>query len=116
MQNGDEALPNISPAGRGQLVKMFITLEPHVMFSSNFAYFLTLSGHSHAKRGQGFAEIFDCRPSPAPSCPHSLNRCRLFRYILANTLNSDCTFILFCRKWPLPAIVGAITAGLARTA
>ena len=28
MQNGDEILLNISPAGHGQLVKMLITLEP----------------------------------------------------------------------------------------
>ena len=32
MQNGDEASPSISPAGRGQLVKMLITLEPHGVF------------------------------------------------------------------------------------
>ena len=29
VQNGDEALPSISPAGRGQ---MLITLEPHGIF------------------------------------------------------------------------------------
>ena len=29
MQNGDEALPGISLAGIGQLVKMLITLEQH---------------------------------------------------------------------------------------
>ena len=28
MQNGDEVLLGISPAGHGQLVKMLITLEP----------------------------------------------------------------------------------------
>ena len=28
MQNGDEALPNIILAGRGILVKIFITLDP----------------------------------------------------------------------------------------
>ena len=32
MQNGDEGLPNISLAGRGILVTIFITLEPHVYF------------------------------------------------------------------------------------
>ena len=32
MQNGDEALPSISPAGRSQLVKMRTTLVPHGMF------------------------------------------------------------------------------------
>ena len=32
MQNGDEASPSTSPAGRGQLVKMPIALEPHGIF------------------------------------------------------------------------------------
>ena len=52
MQNGDEASPSVSPAGRGKLVKMLITLEPHGIFRSHFAYFyiLTLSGHCYAKR------------------------------------------------------------------
>ena len=52
LQNGDEASLSISPAGRGQLVKMLITLEPHDIFLSNIAHFyiLTLSGHWYAKR------------------------------------------------------------------
>ena len=29
MQNDDKTLPSISPTGRGQLVKLLITLEPH---------------------------------------------------------------------------------------
>ena len=33
MQNGDKALPRISPTGRGQ---MLITLEPHGIFWSIF--------------------------------------------------------------------------------
>ena len=32
MQNGDEGLLRIILAGRGNLVKMFITLEPHGLF------------------------------------------------------------------------------------
>ena len=32
MQNGDEASPSIISAGRGILVKMFITLETHGIF------------------------------------------------------------------------------------
>ena len=32
MQNGDKASPSISPAGRGQLVKMLITAESMVYF------------------------------------------------------------------------------------
>ena len=32
MQNGDEASPSISPAGRGQLVNMVITIEPHDIY------------------------------------------------------------------------------------
>ena len=39
MQNGDEALPSISPAGRGQLVKMLITHESHGIFLKYFAFF-----------------------------------------------------------------------------
>ena len=46
------SLLSISPAGRGQLVKMLITLEPHGIFGSIFAYLfiLTLSSHWYAKR------------------------------------------------------------------
>ena len=38
-------------AGRGLLVKTLITLEPHGIFRSNFAYLiiLTLSSHWYAK-------------------------------------------------------------------
>ena len=32
MHNGDDALPSISQAGHGQLVKMLITLESHGIF------------------------------------------------------------------------------------
>ena len=38
MQNSDEAWLSISLAGRGQLVKLLITLEPHGIFLLNFAY------------------------------------------------------------------------------
>ena len=46
----DEALRSISPFGSGQLVKIFIILEPHGIFGSNFAYLfiLTLSSHKEA--------------------------------------------------------------------
>ena len=45
MQNGDEASPRIILVGRALLVTMLITLEPHGIFSSNFAciYSFTLS-------------------------------------------------------------------------
>ena len=58
MQNGDEVLPSISPAGHGQYVKMLITLEPLGVFCTKFAYLyiLTLSCHRYAKQEQGFAE------------------------------------------------------------
>ena len=36
MQNDNEALLSISLAGQGQLVKMFITIEPHYIFSLNY--------------------------------------------------------------------------------
>ena len=42
MQNDDEALLSISVAGRGQLVKMLITIEPHGIFTLNFAYLYIL--------------------------------------------------------------------------
>ena len=50
MQQTDKALPSISPAGHGQLVKMFITLEPRGIFGSKIAYLayliiLTLSSY-----------------------------------------------------------------------
>ena len=32
MQNDDEASPSISSAGRGLLVKILLTIEPHVIF------------------------------------------------------------------------------------
>ena len=37
-QNGDESLLSLILDGRGLLVKMLITLEPHHMFGSNFAF------------------------------------------------------------------------------
>ena len=48
----DEALLSISPASRGQLVKMLFTLVSHAAFGSNFAYLfvLTLYNHWYAKR------------------------------------------------------------------
>ena len=39
----DEALLSISLAGRGQLVKMLTTLEPHSILGSNIAYTFNLS-------------------------------------------------------------------------
>ena len=47
----DEAMLSISPASRGQLVKMLITLEPPSIFGSTFAYLfiLTLSIHWYRK-------------------------------------------------------------------
>ena len=52
MQNGDKAWPSTSPTGRGQFVKMLLTLEPHGIFISNFAHLniSTLSNHWYAKR------------------------------------------------------------------
>ena len=41
MQNCDEASPSIILAGRTFQVKMLITLEPHDIFSSNFAFLYT---------------------------------------------------------------------------
>ena len=69
MQKGDEASPSISLAGHGYLVKIALkTLEPHGIF-----YLLI---HWYAKKGQGFAEKFDCRPT---STPHEKAFVRVFR-------------------------------------
>ena len=38
MQNDDVGLPSIILAGRGIIVIMLITFEPHGIFLSNFAY------------------------------------------------------------------------------
>ena len=38
----DKALPSISQAGYGQLMKMLITLKLHQIFQSNFAYLFIL--------------------------------------------------------------------------
>ena len=48
MKKGDDASPSIILAGRALLVKMLITLEPHV---SNFVHIciLTLSSHWYEK-------------------------------------------------------------------
>ena len=43
MQTGGETSRIISPAGRGQFVKMLTTLEPHGIFCSNFAYLYILT-------------------------------------------------------------------------
>ena len=37
MQNGDEGLPSIGLADQCLLVKMFITLEPHVIYFIKFS-------------------------------------------------------------------------------
>ena len=44
MQNGDEASPSIILAGRGFLLTMLITLEPHCIprFLSTFTFILCL--------------------------------------------------------------------------
>ena len=51
MKKIEEASPSIILAGRALLVKMFITLEPHGIFGSNFAYLciLTLPSHWYEK-------------------------------------------------------------------
>ena len=60
----DEFLPSIRPSVRGQLVKTFITLQPHGIFGSSFAYLyiLKLSSHWYTKRGRDFAEHPSQRP------------------------------------------------------
>ena len=43
MQNGDKALPCIRSTGRGQSLKMIITLEPHGIFDHNLVYLYILT-------------------------------------------------------------------------
>ena len=40
MQNGDEALSSIILAGQGILVKMLITLEPHLNFAYEYIFLI----------------------------------------------------------------------------
>ena len=47
MKKCDEASPSIILVVRALLVKMLITLEPHGIFCSNFAYFCILTLFSH---------------------------------------------------------------------
>ena len=42
MKKGDKASPNIILAGQALLVKMFITLELHGIFGSNFVFLCIL--------------------------------------------------------------------------
>ena len=58
----DEALLRNSPAGHGQLVKIFITVEPQGIFGSYLAYLfvLKLSSHWYAKRLRGLCVMFLC--------------------------------------------------------
>ena len=51
MKKGDKSSPSIILAGRGLLVKMLITLEPHGIFGSNFVYLciLTLPSPCYAR-------------------------------------------------------------------
>ena len=51
MQNGDEALPSIIPAGGGHTVKVLTTLELHDIFDQILhTYITTFSRHWYAKR------------------------------------------------------------------
>ena len=68
---------------------MLTTLDTHGIFWSSFAYLytITLSGHWFAKRGQGLPK----NSTAANQFWNSPNRYRVFKYILANTLNHACT-------------------------
>ena len=59
MQKGDDASPSIILAGRALLVNMLITLEPHIIFGSNFVYLciLTLSSHWYEKGDEASPSI-----------------------------------------------------------
>ena len=58
LQNGDNGLQGIISANQGLLLKVLITLEPHGIFKSNFAYLhiLISSRHRYPKRCLGFAK------------------------------------------------------------
>ena len=59
MKKDDEASPSIILAGQALLVKMLITLEPHGIFGSNFAYLCiyTLSSHRYEKGDEASPSI-----------------------------------------------------------
>ena len=73
-QNGDVASPSIIPAGRGQLMKMFITLEPHgtctlyIVIKFCFLIHFNIVCNWFAKLRPNFAEKFD-------HCPRLPNNC-----------------------------------------
>ena len=50
MQKGDKGLPSIILAAPGLLVKMLITLEPHILLKFVYIYILTLSRHRYSTR------------------------------------------------------------------
>ena len=55
----DKGLLSIISAGCGQLVKMLISLEPHGIFGSNFAYLFILISYSfHKSQGTLQSNIF----------------------------------------------------------
>ena len=64
MQNGDEAMPSINLAGRGLLVKMIITLEPHHIFYQilHTYTFLKLAGEMAKKRKENIRHAGFCAP------------------------------------------------------
>ena len=51
MQDGDEASPSIILACLARLVKMLITLVPHSIFCSNFAYLCVQNGDEALSKG-----------------------------------------------------------------
>ena len=58
LQNGDKGLQGSISANQGLLLKGLITLEPHGIFKSNFAYLYILisSRHRYPKRCLCFAK------------------------------------------------------------
>ena len=59
MKKCDEASPSIILADQALLIKMLITLEPHVIFGSNFVYLciITLSSHWYEKGDEASQSI-----------------------------------------------------------
>ena len=69
MQNGDEALPSISLAGRGQLVIMLITHEPHgIRYFDQILLTYTLK-HCLATDMHNWDEALPTNSTVAPASP-----------------------------------------------
>ena len=89
MQNDDKTLPSISPTGRGQLVKLLITLEPHGINWSKLCLLMHINIVRLASMLNG-DEALPKKSIAAPTPPQLILGNPIWKYILAKPLNRDC--------------------------